>query len=743
MKHPLSLKSPLPAATLRISALAARQGVCVLDEIELELLSEHADLAPEALLGKPMQVACALRDAAEGVGGCGQRFIGGLCMRFGLGRPLAAASAGERLYAYSASVRPWLWYLTRTSDCRVFQELTVPQIVERVFADFPRADYEFKLVRSYRTRIYCVQYRESDFNFVARLLEDEGIWWYFEHTEGRQRLVLMDDVASTSPVPGAQKLPFMGAAGSGGLAPDVSHIDAWTFSREVQTGKVALQSYDFERPAVSLLAESALVREHELADFEQFDYESESYLKPDGPQRAATRADELASRHERLAGSTNAQALASGHVFALERHPRADQNAKYLCLATQISARAGALEGGGAGADWRCSFSAVPADHAWRPPRQTPKPFVQGPQTAVVVGPAGEEIHTDAYGRVKLQFHWDRYGNRNEKSSCWVRVSSPWAGKSFGFVQLPRIGQEVVVSFLEGDPDQPLITGRVYNAEQMPPWELPANATQSGWLSRSSKGGAYGNANAIRFEDKKGEEQLWLHAEKNQDIEVENDETHWVGHDRTKTVDHDETVHVKHDRTETVDNDETITVHHDRKERVDNDETISIGRDRTETVGADERITIGDNRMEIVGVDETITIGNNRSVTIGGNKVETIARAKAETIALAKALTIGLGYQTSVGAAMNTSVGLSMSEQVGLLKNVLVGQSYTINVGASYTLKATDSIKLEVGQSVLTMKSDGTVTLNGKDINLLATGQIYGEAKDDIQFKGKNVKSNS
>jgi type VI secretion system secreted protein VgrG len=309
------------------------------------------------------------------------------------------------------------------------------------------------------------------------------------------------------------------------------------------------------------------------------------------------------------------------------------------------------------------------------------------------------------------------------------------------------------VDFLEGDPDQPIITGRVYNAEQMPPWELPANMTQSGVLSRSSKGGVYSNANALRFEDKKGSEQVWLHAEKNQDIEVENDETHWVGHDRTKTIDRHETVHVKGNRTETVDLNETITVHQNRKERVDLDESISIGLNRTEDVGVNETIKIGANRTETVGINETITIGTNRSVSIGGNKTETIAMAKAETIGLAKALSIGLGYQTTVGAMMNTTVGGFQTEQIGVSKDVKVlggdysvsvpSASYTLNTGKTIDLTATDQITLTVGSSKLAMKADGTITLNGKDISLLATGEIYGEAKSDIQLKGKNIKNNS
>jgi type VI secretion system secreted protein VgrG len=317
---------------------------------------------------------------------------------------------------------------------------------------------------------------------------------------------------------------------------------------------------------------------------------------------------------------------------------------------------------------------------------------------------------------VRVQFHWDREGQYDDKSSAWVRVASTWAGSNFGFVAIPRIGQEVLVQFLDGNPDRPLITGRVYNQQNMPPWELPANQTQTGMLSRSSTGGEYENANAIRFEDKKGAEEVWLHAEKDQRIEVENDESHWVGHDRTKTIDRDETVHVKHDRTETVDNNETITVHNNRTERVDHNETLSIGDNRTEDVGQNETISIGQN--------QSVTIGDNRSVTIGGNKSETIAQAKAESIGLGKALSIGLGYQTTVGGAMNTTVGLMQAEQVGLSKSVMVGNKFSITAG--------DELEITVGKSSLVMKSDGTVLINGTTFNFSASGpvQINGDPVD-------------
>ena len=662
-------------------------------------------------------------------------------------------------------MRPWLWFLTRTSDCRIFQHQTVPQIVAAVFADHAAiARFEFRLDKAYRSRTYCVQYRETDFNFVARLLEDEGICWYFEHGPGEHKLVLLDSASAHPVAAGCAALPFY--ANTGQVSADVEYIGQWQFARSVESGRTALSSYDFERPSTPLGVGQALLRSHGLADLEQYDWQGDYTRSGEGQHLVDVRIEELQAAHDTVSGSTNAHGIAAGQRFGLARHPREASNGDYLCLSTQISAQVNAEESGQQAGTFQCQFTAIPAATQFRPPRTTPKPFVQGPQTAVVVGPAGQEIYTDKYGRVKVQFHWDRYGQRNESSSCWVRTSSPWAGKSFGFVQVPRIGQEVVVDFLEGDPDQPLITGRVYNAEQMPPWDLPANATQSGVLSRSSKGGAYGNANALRFEDKSGEEQLWLHAERDQLTEVEHDEDKWVGNDRRKTIDRDETNHIKRDRTETVDRNEkitvhgwrteevdgdetitihsnrtetvdrneTITIHQNRSERVDLDERISIGKNRSEDVGVDETIAIGANRSETVGANETVHIGSNRSVTVGGNKSETVSMAKAETIGLAKALSIGGAYQVSVGAAMNTTVGLSMSEQVGLVKTVQVGKDFTLEAGSSITLK--------VGDSVLVMKKDGTVTLNGKDIGIKGTGNIQVEAGGDIVNKASTIHHN-
>ena len=694
MPKPFSLTTPLPADALWFESMHHTAGLSVLEETQYQLLSTHADLEPEKLLGQPVDLQVALRDGQT-------RHLCGHITRFGIGQHQG------RHFGYQATVRPWLWFLTRTSDCRIFQEMTVPDIVEAVFKDHAAvAHYQLSLARSYRKRVYCVQYRETDFNFIARLLEDEGIYWYFAHSEGQHTLMLVDAPSAHTPMAGNPQLPFYDNDGQ--VPPDTEFVSHWQFARSVKPGKTVLTSYDFERPSTNLKVQQTLGRSYNLADEELFDYQGDYVQKGDGQQQADDRLDEQQCRFERQGGRSNAHALATGHCFTLARHPRDDQNANYLCLQLDLSVRNQSGESGSSAGDLHCSFAAQDASQTFRPQRRTPRPFVQGLQTAVVVGPAGEELFTDKYGRVKVQFHWDRYGQKNEKSSCWVRVSTPWAGKSFGFIHVPRIGQEVVVDFLEGDPDQPLITGRVYNAEQMPPWALPANATQSGVLSRSSKGGAYGNANALRFEDKKGAEQLWLHAEKDQLTEVENDEDKWVGRDRRKTIDQDETNHIKRDRTETVDRNEKITVHGWRTEEVDLDEKVTIHKNRTERVDLDEKISIGMNRSEDVGVNESISIGSNRSVSIGGSKTETVAMAKAETIGLAKALSIGAAYQTTVGGLMNTTVGLTQATQVGLSKSAKVGKSYSITAG--------DELSITVGKSSLVMKKDGTIAITGKDL---------------------------
>ena len=767
MPSPLTFKSPLPAADLMLSSMAMQEGLSMLGEMQLELMSPKADLKPEALLGQPVTVTVQRTDDQK-------RHFNGHVTRFGIG------SRRGRFYGYQATVRPWLWILTRTSDCRIFLDKTVREIVELVFADHPSANFKFHLFRTtYHKWPYCVQYRETDYNFVARLLEQEGIYWYFDHRDGKHTLMLVDSKEVNKSTDKHPDLPYFE---NGSETPDIEYVSNWSFSRQVTTGQVAMTSYDFERPSTRLDVKQKEGRQYNGADLEMFDFDGDYVTTADGQQWAEDGIDELQTQYEQLSATSNAQGVEAGKLMSLHKHPRDDQNATYLVTRVAIQVRANESESGGGAADFHCSFSAIPNAQQFRPARLTPKPSVQGPQSAVVTGPAGEEIFTDKYGRVRVQFHWDRTRKGNDKSSCWVRVSHPWAGKSFGAIHIPRIGQEVIVDFLEGDPDQPIITGRVYNAAQMPPWELPANATQSGILTRSSKGGSAANANSLRFEDKKGAEQVWLHAEKNQDIEVENDETHWVGHDRTKTVDHDETNHIKHDRTETVDNNETITVHGMRTETVDKNETITIHQNRTETVDLNEKITIGVNRTESVGANETITIGANRTISVGASETasvalqrthtvgvnETIAIGAAQEIAIGamQSVTIGAVQTVSVGASQSTTVGAGQTLKVGAARSVDVGAALSTKVGAdesravtggrstdigkddavkvgkNLVIDAGDSISIKTGDASITMKKDGTITIKGKDITIDGSGKINAKASSDIVMKGSKILQN-
>ncbi len=732
MANPISLTSPLPPEDLFFEAMTASAGLSVLGEMQLSLLSEKPDLKPMDLLGKPVTVHVVQPDGEK-------RHFNGIISRFGVGK-----HAG-RYFGYQATVKPWLWFLTRTSDCRVFQDQSVPDIVKKVFGDHSVANFEFKLFRSYAPRTYCVQYRESDYAFVARLLEYEGIYWYFEHTDGKHKLILVDSQTAHDTAPGYEKLRYIEDPAH--APPENEYVANWGSNQSVRTGKVVLTSYDFERPATSLEVEKVRDRSYDLSDFERFDFEGDYVQKADGTQWAENRLDETQARFHQNRGSSNAKGLAVGCTFSLTHHPDDAHNIAYLVTGTDIRAKVGIFQSGDAGSSYECALLAMPSAQQFRPPRRTTRPFVQGPQSAVVVGPAGEEIYTDKYGRVKVHFFWDRAGPKTDKSSCWVRVSHPWAGKNFGAIHIPRIGQEVIVDFLEGDPDQPIIIGRVYNAEQMPPWDLPANATQSGILTRSSKGGGYGNANAIRFEDKKGSEQLWIHAEKNQDIEVENDETHWVGHDRTKTIDHDETVHVKHDRTETVDNNETITIGVDRTESVGKNETISIGVNRSETVGANETIQIGANRSISVGASETATVALQRTHAVGVNESIAIGAAQEVAIGAAQAITVGANQSTSVGVDQSTSVGSNREVTVGKNQKTAVGDSRStsvakddaLKVGKTLVIDVADSITIKTGSASITMKKDGTITIKGKDISLDGSGKINVKASSDVVIKGSKV----
>jgi type VI secretion system secreted protein VgrG len=734
----LSVTTVLGADVLLLRGMTAVERLSAPFQYELDLLSEQIDIRANDLLGTQATVSLLLPEGHK-------RFFNGYVSRFSY-----AGSAGN-FALYRATLVPWIWFLSRSADCRIFQDKKVPDIVKEVFRDYGFDDFRESLSGTYRQWTYCVQYRETDLNFVSRLLEHEGIYYFHEHTEGKHILVLADSRSAHSAVSGYATVSFF-PPGPGAL-PEHEHIDAWSLVNEVRPGAFAHTSYDFTAPRKDLRARSNAPKGHARDEMEVFDFQGDYTESPDGDDYARIRLEENQADHEVAHATGDARGLACGHLFTLAEHPRDDQNHEYLIVSANYTLQSDEFRSDQSSAAppvFRCSLGAMGAQVPYRPPRATSKPIVQGPQTAVVVGPSGEEIWTDNYGRVKVHFHWDRAGNADETSSCWVRVAQVWAGKNWGGVMIPRMGQEVIVDFLEGDPDQPIVTGSVYNNDQMPPWDLPANMTQSGVLSRSTKGGAVANANAIRMEDKKGSEQLWIHAEKNQDIEVEHDETHWVGNDRTKTIDHDETTHVKHDRTETVDNNETITIHGQRTETVDKDETITIHQNRTETVDQNETITIHGARTESVDKDESITITGGRtenvtkdeSITISGGRTENVSKDESITIGGGRTENVSKDESITIGGGRTENVSKDESITIGGGRTVSVGKDDSLSVGKNLNITAADSITITTGSASITMKKDGTISIKGKDISIEGSGKINVKASSDITMKGSKILQN-
>jgi type VI secretion system secreted protein VgrG len=682
----IAIETPLGADVLGLRAVSVREQMSRLFQIEVELSSEDGNVNFDKLIGRTATVRLAIE-------GKGKRYFNGIVNRL-----VQVANQGKYAH-YRASLVPWFWLLTRTSDCCIFQEMSVPEIVEDVFKHHGFSDYELKLSGSYAKREYCVQYRETDFNFVSRLLEQEGIYYYFEHKQGKHTLVLADSISAHNPFPNYAEVPF--SILEKGVAREA--IIDWTVQKEVQPVAWALTDFDFKKPKTSLAALTNVTRSYGKAEYEMFDFPGEYLEHGEGERLATVRLDESQSQYEVLRGEATARGLAVGCTFKLKNHARGDQNREYLVTGTMLYASAGEFESRAEKADdFTCSLVALDKTQQYRPPRLTPKPIVQGPQTAIVVGPAGEEIYTDEHARVKVHFHWDRHDNSDENSSCWIRVSQYWAGKQWGTIHIPRIGQEVIVEFLEGDPDRPIITGRVYNADQVPPYGLPANKTQSGIKSRSSKGGSDPNFNEIRFEDKKGEEQLYIHAEKNQDNVVENDETTKVGHDRTEEVGNDESITIKNDRTESVGNDENISIKNNRTEDVGKNESITIGDDRTTDVGKNDNLTIGEKHSVSVGKDQTIDVTENRTKTVGKNETVSVQGDLKETI----------------------------------------GKSQSTKVTKGLVIDAGDEIMIKTGSASILMKKDGTIQIKGKDIKIEGSGKVQVQASSDLILKGSKVAAN-
>ena len=704
-----------PAAVLLVNRIDAVESLSRPFEFTVELLSDDPHVALKDIQGKMMCVSLVRRDG-------GLRYFTGRVFGFAL------KTVDGGVSYYEAKLGPWYSYLSMRKDNYLFHNTTAYDQTASIFSDYGGlAEWEWRVQGATGVMTDCCQFDESDRNFLERRWVANGIFYWFEHTESGHKLVLSDDSTGTPPIDGHEEIPFQRHAGS----VQEDGLGEWSPVRQIVASSVALASFDFKAPHPALSLLPTLNEQGDVPNIESYEYTGAFGFKneSDGRSLAQLRMEEVEAKGKQFNGVGNCRSVMPGRWFRLTGHFDASETGddaqarEFLITEVAHSATNNYHIRESEESHYENRIAAIRKIIPFRPGRahNSVETKIHGIQTATVVGPPGEEIHTDEYGRVRVQFHWDRAGTNDEKSSAWLRVATPWAGASFGMTFIPRIGTEVLVQFLDGNPDRPVITGMVPNANTMPPWTLPDNKTQSGVLTRSTPKGGYDNANALRFEDKKGAEQLWLHAEKDQLTEVEHDEDKWVGNDRRKTVDRDETSHIKRDRIETVDRDETITVHNNRTERVDHNEKISVGDNRTEDVGKNETISIGANRTEDVGNNETISIGGSRDVTIG--------RMKTETVALAKMLTIGGAYQTTVGAAMNTSVALMQFEQVGLSKRVDVGQKISFTAGEEF--------RIEVGASTFLMKKDGRIEITGKEIIIKGSKKVELHGDDvDTNPKG-------
>ena len=644
-----AVKCALADDVLLFASMSGSEQLGRLSEFHVRMLSLDVAIPIADVLGKPLSVV--LTTGEDGV-----RHFNGIVTRF-----RSTGTVGD--YAsYEATVHPWLWLLTRASNCRIFQEMSVPDIVKQVCGEYGgAASLTTSLSGEYPPLDYCVQYRETDFDFVCRLLEGAGIYFYFTHAGNEHTMVLADSYDAHQPIAGYDGLKFAHSARKGAWA--VETVSTWSTGGEIASSKFVLNDFNFEKPASSLLVTANIAAGFSQTAYEMFDYPGSYGAVGHGDALARSRIESLHGQCEQIVATTDARGLHPGGLFTLAEHPRADANRDYLVTgATYQFTNAGFSSGAGE-ASFTCQISAVGKEHPYRPLPVVARPVVHGPQTAFVVGKAGEEIWTDKYGRVKVQFHWDRLGKNDEKSSCWVRVAHGWAGKGWGALALPRIGMEVVVSFLEGDPDRPLVTGCVYNGNAMPPYALPGEQTISTVKSQSSKGGE--GFNELRFEDKKGEEELYMHAERDFLRVVKNNDALKVGFETADKG--NQSIDIKNDQLVKIGHDQSLTVTNDQLETIDNNQTVKVKVDQKLNVGGDQTVGIDGAQKIKVGTTIVIEAGTSIELKVGGSSIKieaakiTIKSAEIEIAADANA-------KLKAGAMMEVKAGAIMTVEGALVK---------------------------------------------------------------------------
>ncbi|SHH10043.1 type VI secretion system Vgr family protein [Massilia sp. CF038] len=668
----VSLSTALGADQLQLSRMHGEEALSELFVYHLELHSADVAIDLQAMVGKAATVSVALADGAL-------RTFNGVVTRF----VQTGGSAGSA--TYRAELRPWLWWLTLDADARIYQRKTVPDIICALFAELGFSGFKNALSGTYAERDYCVQYNESAFDFVSRLMEEEGIFYCFEHEGASHTMVLLDDADHYRPCTGLAQARYQDTSSSRDRLDLVFRCE---MEQSAVPGKYASGDFHFKTPAAALSASA----EGAGGDTRVYQYPGGYMDAGGGTALASLRMQALAQPSRALRGASTCRAFTAGGKFDLSGHFRDDLNSSYVLrrVAHELSAE-----------DYSNSFEAFPLALPFRAPLRTPKARIVGTQTATVVGKSGEEIWTDEFGRVKVQFHWDQRGKRDEDSSCWIRVAHGSAGLGFGAFFLPRMGQEVLVSFLDGDPDRPIVTGGVYNATQTYPEPLPANQTRSGIRSQSSKGG--GGSNELRFEDKKDAEELYLHAQKDMLTLVENDRSCTVakGNDtmlvekgnRSCTVGegNDTLVVSKGNRSCTVGegNDTLVVSKGNRSCTVtEGNEVLLVEKGtRSVTVEADETHTSKANFTHTVTKNYELKVDGNLTITVTGSLSIKSDKDVAIEAATSMACKAGTTINNSAGTAFENKAGTTMLNDAGVSLTNKGSASQTIDGGGALTIK--------------------------------------------------------
>ncbi len=740
----IELHSSLARGQLLVNRVHATEALGRPFQYDLDLFSPDAGLDLDALAGDKMTIEIATSE--------GSRYFNGYVAE------IAQGAAAGRYTRYHATLRPFFWLLTRASDSRIYKKSTVPDIIKEAIGRLGVGDVNDKgLQNGYLAREYVVQYRETYFDFLSRLMEEEGIYYWFEHDKDQHVMMLGDDRAAHKTVSGYEKLAFIDPKVNAN--PREEHFSELRVSHGVVTGTYAVNDYDFEVPGADLQAKSSKPLKHKHASLEQYDpiagyvdavdagNDGDGNRTDRGELFARIRLEALQAQHDRVAGRSNARGLTTGALFEITGHPRDDQNRELLVIGAEYRLFQPGFDAASStgrenvkteGAEkpedepmFQARYFMQPGKTPFRPERTTPRPFMLGPHTATVIGEG--EIWTDKYGRIKVHFPWDR----EDTEGCWLRVAQAWAGAGWGALHIPRVGQEVIVQFIEGDINRPIVIGSLYNGKNAPPFGQPGDATRSGLLTRSSSGGGADDANELSFEDKTGEEQIKIHAQKNMDTEVENDQTLWVGRDRKNVIDNDQseevkgnkTIHVHKKHTEDIDADMSLRVKQNVEENIGGSRTIEVTGDHNENITGKQGVTVAKDAGWSAGGGGSIDFGGEGSFSTGKKMTQSA----------------GADYDLSSKDNSNISVGKNLSLTVDHEAGIKVEGGLTISVtkDATVTVKGTNKNEITKAYGVkakeITLEADSKITIKQGGASITLEGGDIVIKGGNIDFKGNSA----